>query len=54
MFPALYQHSKQKNQSVADALRNDNWIQDLMHNITTPLFTNYVLLWTGLPEDQIT
>jgi hypothetical protein len=64
MFPALYLHSKQKNRSVAEALHNDNWIRDLMHNLTTSLFVDYVLLWTlvdaeaihplGQIEDEIT
>jgi hypothetical protein len=42
MFPALYQHSKQKNQSMTEAVRNDSWISDLMHNITTPLSADAV------------
>jgi hypothetical protein len=64
MFPTLYLHSKQKNQSVAEALHNDNWIWDLMHNLTISLFADYVLLWTlvdaepihplGQIEDEIT
>jgi hypothetical protein len=45
MFPALYKHSKRKNRTVAKAMTNDNWIQDLMHNITPELVTQYVLLW---------
>jgi hypothetical protein len=45
MFPSLYKHSKRKNRTVADAMTNDNWIRDLIHNITTQLFADYVLLW---------
>jgi hypothetical protein len=45
MFPALYKHSKRKNRTVAKAMTNDNWIRDLMHNITPELVTQYVLLW---------
>jgi hypothetical protein len=49
---------------VAEALHNDNWIRGLMHNLTTSLFADYVLLWTlvdaepihplGQIEDEIT
>jgi hypothetical protein len=37
VFPALFQHSKRKRRTVADALANDNWIRDNFHNITAPL-----------------
>jgi hypothetical protein len=30
---------------VADALMNDNWIQDIIYKITAPLVSGYVLLW---------
>jgi hypothetical protein len=49
MFPSLYEHSKKKNRTVAEALHNGNWIADLMQDITMPLFSEYVLLW-GLIE----
>jgi hypothetical protein len=45
MFPSLYEHSKKKNRIVAEALHNGNWISDLMQDITTLLFGEYVLLW---------
>jgi hypothetical protein len=44
MFPILYEHNKQKCSSVADALHNENWIRDLMHSVTTPIFAEYVQL----------
>jgi hypothetical protein len=53
MFPALYLHNKRKNRSVAEALHNNNWIRDLMHNLTTSLFVDYVLLWTLVDADPI-
>nr|XP_020181739.1 uncharacterized protein LOC109767397 [Aegilops tauschii subsp. strangulata] len=34
LFPALYQHSKRKNRSVADALHEDRWIRYLAHGQT--------------------
>jgi hypothetical protein len=40
MFPTLDQHSKRKNRSVVKALKNDNWIQDLLHNLITSLFAD--------------
>jgi hypothetical protein len=45
MFPMLYQHSKKKNRTVAEALGDDHWIGDLMHNLTTPTMIEYSLLW---------
>jgi hypothetical protein len=45
MFPTLYKHSKRKNRTVLDAMTDDNWIRDLMHNLTAQLITEYVLLW---------
>jgi hypothetical protein len=45
VFPALYKHSKRKRRAVADALANDNWIRDIIHNIKASLITEYILLW---------
>jgi hypothetical protein len=45
MFPALFKQSKRKNCSVADAMENDNWIRDIMQNISAKLFVDYVMLW---------
>jgi hypothetical protein len=52
MFPTLHEHSKQKCRSVADALHNENWIRDLMHSVTTPIFAEYVQLWTMIDAVQ--
>jgi hypothetical protein len=41
----MYQRSRRKCRTVAEAMLNDNWIQDLMHNITAPLLVEYVLMW---------
>jgi predicted Co/Zn/Cd cation transporter (cation efflux family) len=46
MFPALFQKSKRKNRSVAEALENDNWIMDVMQDINLALFIDYIMLWT--------
>jgi hypothetical protein len=45
MFPSLYEHSKKKNQLVAEAMHNGNWINDLMQDITTLVFGEYVMHW---------
>jgi hypothetical protein len=44
MFPALFRQSKRKNRYVADAVENDNWIKDIMQNISAELFVDYVML----------
>jgi hypothetical protein len=44
LFPSLFNHSKQKNRTMANALENDNWIADLMHNISAPLLVELILL----------
>jgi hypothetical protein len=57
MFPGLFQHSRRKNRTVADAIYNENWIRDGMHNISPTLLAEYVMLWTLIdaavvdPED---
>jgi hypothetical protein len=45
MFPSLFQHSRRKQRSVKDALHNENWIRDLMHDMTPALLVQYVMLW---------
>jgi hypothetical protein len=53
MFPSLYDHSKKKKRSVADALQNDNWIRDLMHDVTTAIFVEYIVLWIMADAAQV-
>jgi hypothetical protein len=45
MFPALYNHNKKKNQTVAEAMTTDNSIRDVMHNMSATLLLDYVQLW---------
>jgi hypothetical protein len=45
MFPSLFQHSKRKGRTVVEAMANENWIGDLMHNLTTGLLIEYALPW---------
>jgi hypothetical protein len=44
LFPVMYNHSKRKNRSVAEAMENQNLIKDIMHKVTADLLTQYVLL----------
>jgi hypothetical protein len=36
---------RRKNRTVANALANDNWIQDLMRNLRPDMFAEYLQLW---------
>jgi hypothetical protein len=50
MFPWLYNHSRKKRKTVQDALRNDNWIRDIIHDITMSETADYMLLWKIVVE----
>jgi hypothetical protein len=50
MFPQLYEHNKKKRRIVQDALCNDNWIRDIIHDITVPEIAEYVRLWELVTE----
>jgi hypothetical protein len=50
MFPQLYEHNKKKRRIVRDALCNDNWIRDIIHDITVPEIAEYVRLWELVTE----
>ena len=43
-YPSLYKHSKRKNRSVADAIRDDRWILDLSHRQTDQIVYDCVAL----------
>jgi hypothetical protein len=45
MFPKLYDHHQRKHRTVAAALTNGQWIQDLLYNVTPQLLSQYTLLW---------
>jgi hypothetical protein len=44
MFPTLFEHSRRKNRSVAEAMSGDVWISDLMHDITPDILAGYIML----------
>jgi hypothetical protein len=50
MFPALFQHARRKNRTIADTMRNDNWIVDVLCNITPTLLIQYTMLWILVDE----
>jgi glucan phosphorylase len=50
MFLALYNHSKRKNQSVANAMTSENWIRDLMHKLTQAFSSNIYSSWMLIEE----
>jgi hypothetical protein len=45
MFPTLFNYTRNKNRSVVDAITNENWIRDIMHDMTSSMFLDYVHLW---------
>jgi hypothetical protein len=45
LFPSLFEHRKRKKRTMANALYNDNWIADTMHNMFAPLLAEFILLW---------
>jgi hypothetical protein len=55
MFPALFNHTRKKNRSVAEVISNEKWIKDIMHHMTPSLFLDHVRLWhlvSSFPFDQ--
>jgi hypothetical protein len=45
LFPSLFIHSKRKNRTVANAMDNDNWLADLMHDMSATLLAKVTLIW---------
>jgi hypothetical protein len=43
-------HNKNKRRTVWDALCNDNWIRDIIHDIAVPEIAEYMLLWELVAE----
>jgi hypothetical protein len=50
MFPDLFQHSWRKNRSVPDAMRNENWIANILHEATLNILLQYTVLWILIDE----
>jgi len=48
MCPLLFKHNKRKNRSVKEALRNNNWILDILHDLTAQLVAEYTALLVAI------
>jgi hypothetical protein len=48
LAPNLYRHSKRKNRTVQDALQHGRWINDIRHNLTITLLSEYIKIWEVL------
>ncbi len=48
LAPNLYRHSKRKNRTVQDALQHGRWINDIRHNLTITLLSEYIKIWKVL------
>jgi hypothetical protein len=44
MFPVLFRHSRRKNKTIVEAMALETWIRDLMHDVTTDILAEYVIL----------
>jgi hypothetical protein len=47
-FPLLYNHNRQKNRTVASALGNNRWINDIDHNLSPQIISDYLKLFDQL------
>lgn len=43
--PNLYRHSKRKNRTVQEAMRQGRWISDIRHSLTIALLTEFFHIW---------
>ncbi|KAF0908269.1 hypothetical protein E2562_023887 [Oryza meyeriana var. granulata] len=53
LTPKLYKYYKAKSRTVARALRNNTWIQDINHSHPVPLLQDYVAIWQLIDETDI-
>jgi hypothetical protein len=53
LFPALFRHSRRKNQIVRDALSEDKWIRDVDYNMTEQIIAEFVSLWSYLRNIEL-
>ncbi|KAE8795884.1 hypothetical protein D1007_29158 [Hordeum vulgare] len=44
MYPAMFKHTRRKNQAVAEASTDDWWVNELCHGNTMQLFHEFVEL----------
>lgn len=48
LFPNLFKRSRGKKRSVAAALQNDTWVQDLRHRGYEDIAQNFLLMWRAI------
>jgi hypothetical protein len=53
LFLVLFQHCKRKNRIVSDSICNDNWVRDVMHNISSSLLADCVMLWSLIDAVEV-
>lgn len=54
MAPNLYRHARRKKRTVADALQDNKWIDDIRHNLTLVLVTEFFKVFEILWESNTT
>nr|AAP54199.2 retrotransposon protein, putative, LINE subclass [Oryza sativa Japonica Group] len=54
MAPNLYRHARRKKRTVANALQDNKWINDIRHNLTSMLVTEFFKVFEILWESNTT
>lgn len=54
MAPNLYRHARRKKRTVANALQDNKWINDIRHNLTSVLVTKFFKVFEILWESNTT
>lgn len=62
LFPALFKHSRRNNRTVKDAMTENRWINDIDHDMTVNIISEFTQLWAMIQhvsliqtqEDKIT
>ena len=52
-YPSLFKVSRRKGRNMAAALVNHRWVHDLHHIASTPMVTDFLLLWREIQGAQI-
>jgi hypothetical protein len=45
-FNDLYKHSRRKRRTVAEALDGNKWVDDLRHDLSTPIYLQFRKIWS--------
>jgi hypothetical protein len=49
-FQLLHKHSRRENRTVAQALTDNRWINDIDHNLNHEIIVEYTKLWEVLED----